>query len=203
MRGASSVTTRKHTESIRNTSRTGLSCPTRSVTTFVSSGSNPSGTTSWSCGSSRRTAFWKSSAATLPAMRPLLDGQSRARYLGPIYQRERVFALRKNAFAYVHGHTVGGTNPSLLEAMASANFVVAKDVEFNREVIGELGRYFATEEQLTRIVGELEQADPDSIDRLGRAARAVIEEKFQWHHVIEAYAKVIGAAISGKGEGGA
>ena len=136
-------------------------------------------------------------------VRPLLDGQSRARYLGPIYQRERVFALRKNAFAYVHGHTVGGTNPSLLEAMASANFVVAKDVEFNREVIGELGRYFATEEQLTRIVGELEQTDPDSIDRLGRAARAVIEEKFQWHHVIEAYAKVIGAAISGKGEGGA
>jgi glycosyltransferase involved in cell wall biosynthesis len=135
-------------------------------------------------------------------VRPLLDGHNRARYLGPIYQRERVFTLRRNAFAYVHGHTVGGTNPSLLEAMASANFVVAKDVEFNREVVGELGRYFATEEQLTRILDELEQADPDAIDRLGRAGRAVIEQKFQWGHVIEAYARVIGAAISARRSGG-
>jgi len=130
------------------------------------------------------------------AIRPLLNGQERVRYLGSIYERDRVFALRTNAFAYVHGHTVGGTNPSLLEAMASGNFIVAKDVEFNREVVGDLGRYFATAEDLTRIMDDLEQADPAVISRLGGAARAVVEERFQWQRVIDAYARVIATAIS-------
>ena len=129
-------------------------------------------------------------------VRPLLDGQNRVRYLGPIYERERVFALRQNAFAYVHGHTVGGTNPSLLEAMASESFVIAKDVEFNREVVGELGRYFDSAEDLTRVLHDVELVDPGTIEAAGRAGRAVIEKAFQWQHVIDSYARVVARAIA-------
>ncbi len=129
-------------------------------------------------------------------VRPLLDGQNRVRYLGPIYERDRVFALRQNAFAYVHGHTVGGTNPSLLEAMASESFVIAKDVEFNREVVGELGRYFHSAEDLTRVLRDLELVDPSAVEAAGRAGRTVIENSFQWHQVIDAYERVVGTTIA-------
>ncbi|MGQ0815871.1 MAG: DUF1972 domain-containing protein, partial [Gemmatimonadota bacterium] len=66
---------------------------------------------------------------------PLVQADPRIRYLGSIYDRNEVFALRLHAYAYLHGHTVGGTNPSLLEALACGNFVIARDVPFNREVV--------------------------------------------------------------------
>jgi len=129
-------------------------------------------------------------------VRPLLNGQERVRFVGPIYDRKRVAAMRLNAFAYVHGHSVGGTNPSLLEAMACANFVIAKDVEFNREVLGGLGRYFATADDLMQILNDLEQADPGMIQRTGEAGRAIVETQFKWESVVDAYARVVAAAMA-------
>ncbi len=131
-------------------------------------------------------------------VRPLLDGQNRVRYLGPIYERDRVFALRQNAFAYLHGHTVGGTNPSLLEALASESFVIAKDVEFNREVVGELGRYFDSAQDLTRVLHDVELVEPSAIKAAGRAGRAVIEKAFQWQHIIDAYERVVATTIASR-----
>lgn len=67
---------------------------------------------------------------------------------GAIYGPENVAALRLNARAYVHGHTVGGTNPSLVEALACGSAVIARDNPFNRWVAGDAGVYFTDEDQL-------------------------------------------------------
>ena len=62
-------------------------------------------------------------------------------FLGAVYEQEKLAALRIFAKAYMHGHSVGGTNPSLLEGMACSNLVIAHDNPFNREVLGEAGLY--------------------------------------------------------------
>ncbi len=70
------------------------------------------------------------------------DGCNNIIFLGSIYDLEILDMLRQNCFAYIHGHTVGGTNPSLLEAMIMKNIIIAHDNEFNREVCGESALYF-------------------------------------------------------------
>lgn len=67
------------------------------------------------------------------------------RFVGPIYESTRVQALRFHARFYVHGHTIGGTNPSLVEAMATGRPVIAHDNLFNRWVLGEGGVFFSSE----------------------------------------------------------
>jgi glycosyltransferase involved in cell wall biosynthesis len=129
-------------------------------------------------------------------VKPLLEGQNRAHYLGPIYERDVVFAMRRNAFAYVHGHTVGGTNPSLLEAMASANYVVARDVEFNREVVEDRGSYFDTADQLARTLEQIEQRPIEELRAAGLNGRERIAREFNWDRIIDDYAKVLTEAAS-------
>lgn len=62
--------------------------------------------------------------------------------LGSIYEEKVLDALRANCFAYIHGHEVGGTNPSLVEALGYGNAIIAFDVPFNREVAGDAAVYF-------------------------------------------------------------
>ena len=72
-------------------------------------------------------------------MRPLMIGSgSSAR----VWDQELLDQLYANAFTYLHGHSVGGTNPSLLRAIGAATATTAFDVVFNREVLGDAGRYF-------------------------------------------------------------
>jgi len=70
--------------------------------------------------------------------------------LGPVYDQELLDALYANCSSYAHGHTVGGTNPSLLRAMGAGAVCLASDVVFNREVLGEDGIYWRDAEELTR-----------------------------------------------------
>lgn len=65
-------------------------------------------------------------------------------FAGTIYDKKTVQALRFHSKAYLHGHTVGGTNPSLIEAMAAGDPVIAQDNKYNRWVIGEGALYFDT-----------------------------------------------------------
>jgi glycosyltransferase involved in cell wall biosynthesis len=67
---------------------------------------------------------------------------SRIRFLGGVYDEASINSLRYYAALYFHGHSVGGTNPSLLEAMASQNIIVAHANPFNKEVLGDDGNYF-------------------------------------------------------------
>lgn len=71
-------------------------------------------------------------------------------FLGSIYDEELLNMLRQNCTAYIHGHSVGGTNPSLLEAAISRNIIIAHDNPFNREVCGKFGIYFKNSNELAR-----------------------------------------------------
>ena len=62
--------------------------------------------------------------------------------IGTVYDQKKLICLRAHAFAYMHGHSVGGTNPSLLEAMGCGNLIFAHDNPFNRETLGECGTIF-------------------------------------------------------------
>ncbi len=86
----------------------------------------------------------------------------------------------------MHGHSVGGTNPSLLEAMACSNLVIAHDNPFNREVLGEFGIFFKTSEELISTVNDIEAGKVDkSVLRIG--ARDRIGERYLWDQIAESY----------------
>jgi glycosyltransferase involved in cell wall biosynthesis len=75
-------------------------------------------------------------------------------WLGGVYDQSAVEILRQNSHLYFHGHSVGGTNPSLLEAMASGCRIIAHDNPFNRTVTGEDARYFCNSQEVTALLME-------------------------------------------------
>jgi glycosyltransferase involved in cell wall biosynthesis len=116
----------------------------------------------------------------------LAHSSARIRFIGTVYDREKLEALRFYARAYMHGHSVGGTNPSLLEAMACANLVVAHDNPFNREVLGESGLYFASPAELAAIISEV---DGDRVNASVRRQKAadIVATRYRWDQVADAY----------------
>ena len=107
-------------------------------------------------------------------------------FLGAIYDKPVVQALRLHAAAYVHGHQVGGTNPSLVEALGAGNAVLAHDNRFNRWVLGDGGRYFAGADGFAEEVEAL-VADPALRERMRLASRARFDSAFTWDAILAAY----------------
>ncbi|TPI47506.1 glycosyltransferase family 1 protein [Mesorhizobium sp. B2-9-1] len=107
---------------------------------------------------------------------------------GAIYDRATVQALRYHARAYMHGHTVGGTNPSLVEALAAGNMVIAHDNRYNRWVAGEAAIYFSDADSLSHRIDEA-LADDALVARCSKAARMRAREAFRWEDVLIAYEK--------------
>ncbi len=95
------------------------------------------------------------------------------------YDREVLYALRKNAFAYVHGHSAGGTNPSLVEAMFFGMPVLAYDVVYNRETTGGKAVYWRTEEDL--------QALLESVPSDGKVLQKMAGEFYSWSLITRQY----------------
>ncbi|MCI2242271.1 hypothetical protein LPT13_07905, partial [Adlercreutzia sp. JBNU-10] len=90
--------------------------------------------------------------------------------------------------AYLHGHEVGGTNPSLLEGMASTGLCLLLDVGFNREVAGDAALYWTKEEgSLAGLIEGAEALGAKEIQRLGAAAKSTIEERFSWKYIAAQY----------------
>jgi alkylhydroperoxidase/carboxymuconolactone decarboxylase family protein YurZ len=102
------------------------------------------------------------------------------RFVGPIYDAAALNGLYEGCRAYLHGHEVGGTNPSLLRAMNAGAPCVAIDVEFNREVLGPTGTYFAR--QPAAVAAELRsvEADPRAAAARGAAARERAGRLYRW-----------------------
>lgn len=117
-----------------------------------------------------------------------------ARLLGPLYDAGALAALRHGCRAALHGHSVGGTNPALLEAMAAGCAVVAHDNPFNREVLGAEGLYFADEDALVAALATVGGWDEAERARRGAASRARVAERYTWERIVDAYARALGAA---------
>lgn len=119
-----------------------------------------------------------------------LDGTRGVRVCGAIYDAEVLQVLRTSCRAYVHGNSVGGTNPALLEAMSTCPRIVALDCEFSREVLAETGCLF-TVPSLARDL-EAVIASPDRSEDL----RARVERLYRWDAVAREYAALVGDAIA-------
>lgn len=107
-------------------------------------------------------------------------------FLGAIYDPTVVQALRFHSAGYLHGHTVGGTNPSLVEALAAANPVLAHDNKYNRWVAGSSALYFTSADDVAAAVDRL-AADADLRRTLSANALARYHEEFTWDRVAGQY----------------
>lgn len=105
---------------------------------------------------------------------------------GPIYDAGRIRALRKHSALYLHGHTVGGTNPSLVEAMGCANAVLAHDNAYNRWTAGPDAAYFKTAQDVAEILDRLLD-DPAELARMSAASFARYRKEFTWTKVAGEY----------------
>jgi glycosyltransferase involved in cell wall biosynthesis len=113
---------------------------------------------------------------------------------GPIFDPARLGALRLHSTLYLHGHTVGGTNPSLVEAMSAGNPVLAHDNAYNRWVAGPTNAYFSDQDDLARELGRL-LPDDDRRARMGEASRRRFVDEFTWEHIGQQYESALLAAL--------
>lgn len=121
------------------------------------------------------------------AAKALQDASPRVRWLGHVRDDRRLLSLWQHAGAYFHGHSVGGTNPALVQAMAAGAPVVARDTVYNREVLGVDATFVpADPEQIARAVIDM-IADPERAERLASVARARAAEFYSWEGVNAAY----------------
>ena len=105
---------------------------------------------------------------------------------GAIYDSTVVNALRFFARAYFHGHRVGGTNPSLVEALAAGNPIIAHDNRFTRWVAGEQACFFSGKDDLARILDEIFE-DKERLATLAQASRHRHAEAFTQEHIMRQY----------------
>ena len=116
------------------------------------------------------------------------DKDSRIKFVGTVYDQELLKKIRENAYGYFHGHEVGGTNPSLLEALATTDLNILLDVGFNREVALDSAEYFNKDNNnLASKINEFENLSQQYIDLKGLKARTRIKENYSWKIIIERY----------------
>lgn len=120
-------------------------------------------------------------------------------FLDAIYHKPDVPSLRYHALAYVHGHQVGGTNPSLVEALGAGNPVIAHDNRFNRWVAGEGARYFSDEASFTTVLEDL-IAHPGKLQAMAAASHQRYEADFAWPRVLRAYEELLEQFLPGTAE---
>jgi glycosyltransferase involved in cell wall biosynthesis len=123
----------------------------------------------------------------------------RIRMIGTVYDQAKLTCLRYHSFAYMHGHSVGGTNPSLLEAMGCGNLIFTHDNAFNRETLGPCGYYFANTLELTQAIDRAEQEDT-GLARFREASRSRARANYRWPDIICRYVALLEGRLAGAGK---
>lgn len=111
-------------------------------------------------------------------------------FLGAIYDKAIVQALRYHSMAYVHGHQVGGTNPSLVEALGAGNAVIAHDNKFNRWVAGPQASYFSGASMFDSVLSALLE-HPQRLEQMKAASRARFNAEFTWEKILGDYERLL------------
>lgn len=127
------------------------------------------------------------------------QGLDRIRFLGGVYDREVLDQLYANARTYIHGHSVGGTNPSLLRAMGAGAPVLAFDCPFNREVTANEAFFWSSAEHLTEVLDEVAGGEDHIIASeieseladFSRLGRHRVAQHYQWDQVAREYEEVL------------
>lgn len=113
------------------------------------------------------------------------DQDARIQFVGTVYDKELLTYLRQHAYAYIHGHEVGGTNPSLLEALAHTATNLVLDVDFNRHVAADTALYWQKDK--TSLTTLIDQVDSKGEDSLGMAAKERMRRYYSWEKIINDY----------------
>ena len=112
----------------------------------------------------------------------------RIKFVGTVYDQELLKKIRENAYAYLHGHTVGGTNPSLIEALGSTNLNLLVDVGFNKEVAEENALYWSRQEgALAKLIDRADEMKGEEIEALGKKAKKRVAEAYSWEKICRMY----------------
>ncbi len=125
------------------------------------------------------------------ALETVAQGEGHVRFLGSVYDPDVLAPLRQNARLYMHGHSVGGTNPSLLEAMGAGSVVLAHDNPFNREVLGRQDVYWRDVAELVERIQGWSERPTEDLDQERERNRKRIEEDYSWERLADQYAQLI------------
>lgn len=112
----------------------------------------------------------------------------RIKFVGTVYDKELLKKIRELAYAYFHGHEVGGTNPSLLEALGSTNLNLLLDVGFNREVAQESALYWTKDSgNLAELINKTDKMEVSEINEYGYKAKERIKQSYSWKFIADEY----------------
>ena len=115
----------------------------------------------------------------------------RIKFVGTVYDQELLIKIRENAYGYLHGHEVGGTNPSLLEALGATKLNLLLGVGFNREVAKDAALYWTKEPGNLKALIELsDKLTASEIDSLGVQAKNRIAEAYSWQFIANQYERI-------------
>jgi alpha-D-glcNAc alpha-1,2-L-rhamnosyltransferase len=114
------------------------------------------------------------------------DQDPRVKFVGTVYDQDLLKYIRKEAFAYIHGHEVGGTNPGLLEALAHTDLNLVLGVSFNQTVAKDTAQYWTKE--TGNLAHLIDQVDPlEDVSEWGQRAKANMKQNFTWEKIVGEY----------------
>lgn len=117
-----------------------------------------------------------------------MSEDNRIVFAGTVYDKELLKKIREKAYGYFHGHEVGGTNPSLLEALGSTNLNLLLDVGFNKEVGQDAALYWNKRNgNLSALISEADKLPPEKIEAYGTMAKNRIKDAYSWELIGKKY----------------
>ena len=122
------------------------------------------------------------------------DQDPRVKFVGTVYDQDLLKYIRKEAFAYIHGHEVGGTNPGLLEALAQTDLNLVLGVSFNQTVAKDTAHYWTKETgNLAHLINHVDSLE--DVSEWGQRAKANMKQNFTWEKIVGEYEELF---LSGK-----
>lgn len=116
------------------------------------------------------------------------QNDKRIKFVGTVYDTELLKYIRENAFAYIHGHSVGGTNPSLLEALGSTKLNLLYNIGFNREVATDAALYWNKKNgNLSRLIDKSDRMEDKDRNILYEKGKKIIKERYSWEKIVSSY----------------
>ena len=114
------------------------------------------------------------------------DQDPRVKFVGTVYDQDLLKYIRKEAFAYIHGHEVGGTNPGLLEALAQTDLNLVLGVSFNQTVAKDTAQYWTKE--TGNLAHLIDHVDPlEDVSEWGQRAKVNMKQNFTWEKIVGEY----------------
>lgn len=121
---------------------------------------------------------------------------NRIKFVGTVYNQDVLKKIRENAYGYLHGHEVGGTNPSLLEALASTKLNLLLDVRFNKEVGDNGAMYFSKDENnLANLINKCDRMANEDKKELQIKAQKRIKNYYTWDYIVKKYEQLFESSI--------